>query len=132
MTRSQLLRCTFPLVLLFATGCPTETPAPGLTLPETRTHFYAWCIVSSPLTLSHDVNDANTSATVWPIITNTEALAVSGAYFGNSGTAFGSSEKTVRLADTYTEQCEREEAKGFRVCDEHEKSFDAPASQVRP
>jgi hypothetical protein len=29
---------------------------PGLTLPEARTHFYAWSIVSSPLTISHDIN----------------------------------------------------------------------------
>lgn len=113
-------------------GCahgPGGKNDPGLTLPETRTHFYAWCIVSSPLTLSHDVNDPNISATVWPIISNKEALAVSEAYFGNSGTAFGSSERTVRLTDAVTEQCEREEAKGLRVCEEHEKAFDAPASQ---
>ena len=40
-------------------GCahgPGGASDPGLTLPETRTHFYAWVIVSSPLTLSHNVN----------------------------------------------------------------------------
>lgn len=64
-------------------GCkhgPGGKNDPGLTLPETKTHFYAWSIVSSPLTLSHDVNDPEISKTVWPIITNTEALAVSKAY----------------------------------------------------
>ena len=29
----------------------------GLTLSETRSHFGGWAIVSSPLTLSHDVNN---------------------------------------------------------------------------
>ena len=44
-----------------------------LTVAETRTHFAAWYIVSSPLTLSHDlaVMDA-----VWPAVPNREALAV--------------------------------------------------------
>lgn len=83
-------------------GCshgPGGAHDPGLTLPETRTHFYAWVIVSSPLTLSHNVNDPVMSAKVWPIITNTEALAVSEAYFGHSGTQFQETEEKVVLTD---------------------------------
>ena len=41
-------------------GCqhgPGGASDPGLTMSETRTHFGAWSIVSSPLTLSHDVNN---------------------------------------------------------------------------
>ena len=41
-------------------GCkhgPGGSGDPGLTDEETRSHFGAWAIVSSPLTLSHDVND---------------------------------------------------------------------------
>ncbi len=34
MIRKQLLRWTFPLVFLLVTGCPAETPAPGLSFPE--------------------------------------------------------------------------------------------------
>ena len=34
-------------------------------------------IVSSPLTLSHNVNDPTISEAIWPIITNVEALEVS-------------------------------------------------------
>jgi hypothetical protein len=48
-------------------GCehgPGGARDPGLTMPETRTHFYAWSIVSSPLTLSHNVNDPKISALV--------------------------------------------------------------------
>jgi hypothetical protein len=83
-------------------GCahgPGGAHDPGLTLPETRTHFYAWVIVSSPLTLSHNVNDPVMSEKVWPIISNTEALAVSEAYFGHSGTQFKETEETVVLTD---------------------------------
>jgi len=117
-------------------GCehgPGGKNDPGLTLPETRTHFYAWSIVSSPLTLSHNVNDPKISANIWPIITNTEALAVSEAYFGNSGTAIASSdsEKMVELTDAYIEKCLAEEAAGSgRRCETHERKTSVPAQQV--
>lgn len=86
----------------------------------------AGCIVSSPLTLSHNVNDPTISKEVWPVVTNEEALAVSEAYFGHSGTAFKSSTETVDLTDAHIDAC----AKSGRVCDEHEKVFAAPVSQV--
>ena len=87
-------------------------------------------IVSSPLTLSHNVNDDTVNEAVWPIITNEEALAVSEAYFGHSGTAFTSSEETVELTDAHIEACAAEEAMGTgRVCDEHEKVQSVPVSQ---
>jgi alpha-galactosidase len=116
-------------------GCehgPGGKNDPGLTLPETRTHFYAWAIVSSPLTLSHNVNDPKISAEVWPIISNTEALAVSEAYFGDSGTAIPSSdsEEMVELTDAHIEKCLAEEAQGTRVCELHEQVTTVPAQQV--
>ena len=70
-------------------GCahgPGGKNDPGLTLAESRTHFGSWAIVSSPLTLSHDVNNDTITDAIWPIITNTEALEVSQAYAGHSGT----------------------------------------------
>jgi hypothetical protein len=45
-------------------GCahgPGGKDDPGLSMAETRTHFGAWAIVSSPLTLSHDVNNDTVS-----------------------------------------------------------------------
>ena len=42
-------------------GCqhgPGGAGDPGLSASEAATHFAAWAIVSSPLTLSHDVNNA--------------------------------------------------------------------------
>lgn len=114
-------------------GCahgPGGAHDPGLSPAETRTHFYSWVIVSSPLTLSHNVNDDTVNEAVWPVITNEEALAVSEAYFGHSGTAFTSSEETVELADAHIEACAAEEAQGTgRVCDAHEKVQVVPASQ---
>lgn len=40
----------------------------ALTVPETRTHFGSWCIVSSPLLLSHDVYDEEVNDHIWGII----------------------------------------------------------------
>eukprot|EP00039_Didymoeca_costata_P001850 m.55616 g.55616 ORF g.55616 m.55616 type:complete len:447 (+) comp10994_c0_seq1:66-1406(+) len=93
-------------------GCahgPGGKNDPGLTIQETRTHFGAWCIVSSPLTLSHDVNNDTISDMIWPIISNTEALAVNQAYHGHSGTQFKSSPKMVELTDAYIESTEGEQ-----------------------
>ena len=60
-------------------GCqhgPGGKNDPGLTIPETRTHFGAWAIVSSPLTLSHDVNNKTVTDLIAPIISNKEVLEV--------------------------------------------------------
>lgn len=70
---------------------------PGLSPEETRTHFGGWVIVSSPLTLSHDVNDNATMDTIWPVISNPEVLAVSQCYAGYSGGQFKKSEKMIQL-----------------------------------
>jgi alpha-galactosidase len=43
---------------------------PTLTVTESRTHFGAWCVVSSPLTLGFDLRDAQALDSVWDIITN--------------------------------------------------------------
>ncbi len=40
----------------------------GMSLIESRSHFGAWCIVSSPLILSHDLNDDNINNQIWPIM----------------------------------------------------------------
>jgi len=83
-------------------GCqhgPGGDRDPGLTKAESRTHFGAWVIVSSPLTLSHDVNNDTIMDDVWDIISNKEALAVSQTYKGYSGGVFKSSSASVTLDD---------------------------------
>lgn len=69
-------------------GCdhgPGGEDDPGLSYIEARTHFGAWCIVSSPLILSHDTTDDAVTDEIWPIISNTEAIAVNAAWDGDSG-----------------------------------------------
>lgn len=81
-------------------GCqhgPGGSGDPGLTMAETRSHFGAWVIVSSPLTLSHDVNNDTIMDQIWPIISNKEVLAVSQTYAGHSGSPFKSSSNLVML-----------------------------------
>mmetsp|Transcript_48854 Transcript_48854/g.129481 ORF Transcript_48854/g.129481 Transcript_48854/m.129481 type:complete len:434 (-) Transcript_48854:71-1372(-) len=83
-------------------GCqhgPGGADDPGLSLVEARSHFGAWAIVSSPLTLSHDVNNDTLTDLIWPIIANKEAIAVNQAWAGNSGTVFMDANSTVALAD---------------------------------
>jgi len=112
-------------------GCahgPGGKSDPGLTPAETRTHFGAWSIVSSPLTLSHDVNDASITAKIWDVISNTEALGVNQAYFGHSGTRFAASNKMVTMTDAVIEAC----ISGTGECklDEDRERYEASASQM--
>jgi len=81
-------------------GCehgPGGAQDPGLTPEETRSHFAAWCVVSSPLTLSHDVTNDTVMDAVWPVIANPEAIAVNQAWAGHSGSPFKRSPETVHL-----------------------------------
>jgi len=66
---------------------------------ETRTHFGAWCIVSSPLILSHNVLDDAVMDRVWPVIANKEALAVNQAWAGHSGSPFKESGNLVPVEE---------------------------------
>ena len=52
---------------------------------ESRTHFGAWCIVSSPLVLGLDLTNKATLDDVWDIITNTEAISVNQQWAGQPG-----------------------------------------------
>ena len=81
-------------------GCshgPGGINDPGLSYKEARTHFGAWCIVSSPLILSHDTTNSTITDEIWDIITNTEAIAVNQAWYGESGTLFKESDTKIIL-----------------------------------
>ena len=88
-------------------GCahgPGGAGDPGLSPQETRTHFGAWAIVSSPLTLSHDVHNDTISDAIWPVISNKEVLAVNQAYVnGDSGGVYESAAEMVELTDAFIE-----------------------------
>lgn len=49
---------------------------------EDRTHFSAWCIVSSPLILSFNLSDPLRMDRAWPIVTNHRLLAVNQMWAG--------------------------------------------------
>jgi len=55
---------------------------------EDRAHFGAWCIISAPLVLGHDMNDKAATDRIWPIISNKEAIAVNQAWAGHPGKLF--------------------------------------------
>ena len=61
---------------------------PPMNFSESRTHFGAFAIVSSPLVLGFDVTNATTLDAVWPIIANAEVLAINSDYAGFSGSRF--------------------------------------------
>lgn len=91
-------------------GCdhgPGGDNDPGLSYVEARTHFGAWCIVSSPLILSHDMNNDTVTDSIWDIITNTEAIAVNQAWAGESGTIFAESEKKIHMSTNPVDKRER-------------------------
>jgi hypothetical protein len=48
-----------------------------------RSNFGAWCVVSSPLILGHDLTDDHEMDKIWPIITNQHAINISQS-FGDS------------------------------------------------
>jgi len=60
------------------------------TFNESRAHFGAWCIVSAPLILGHDLNNTAVNDAIWPIITNKHAIAVSQSYAGHPGSLISS------------------------------------------
>jgi hypothetical protein len=83
-------------------GCqhgPGGPSDPGLSDDETASHFGAWCIVSSPLILSHDLTNQTVMDRVWPLISNKDALKVNQAWDGFSGSVFLQANATVTLKD---------------------------------
>ena len=60
------------------------------TFNESRSHFGAWCIVSAPLILGHDLANTTLNAEIWPIITNKHAIAVSKSWAGHPGSLISS------------------------------------------
>lgn len=75
-----------------------------LTYIESRSHFGAWCVVSSPLILGFDLTDATKMDSVWDIITNTEAIAVSQTWAGHPGRLVTQSNTQISFKVQYTER----------------------------
>lgn len=93
-------------------GCqhgPGGAEDKGLNMQETRSHFGSWAIVSSPLTLSHDVNNETVTDQIWDIISNKEVIEVNQAYEGDSGGVYSASDVMLELTDAYIEATDGEE-----------------------
>ena len=60
-------------------------PGLGLNSIETRTHFAAWAITSSPLILSFDVRDRGLTQKLWPLLSNRDIIRVNQDWAGHSG-----------------------------------------------
>ena len=79
-------------------GASGTEMCPPLTPTEARSHFGAWCVVSSPLVLSFDFANASLLDEHWATVTNRDALAVNAAWAGASGSLFAAAEEVT----TYT------------------------------
>ena len=55
------------------------------TYEQSRAHFGAWAVVSSPLILGFDLSNSSLLASVWDIITNVEAIQISQSFAGSPG-----------------------------------------------
>jgi hypothetical protein len=91
----------YPDMLMVGVGstCAGDTCAepPLPTLTEQRTHFGLWCVLSSPLTLSMDFSNTSLVDSVWPIVTNTDAIGVNEAWAGSPGGQLARADETVVL-----------------------------------
>lgn len=65
-----------------------------LNMTESRSHFSAWAVVSSPLVLGFDLTNSAMVDELWPIISNPEVHAVNQAWAGHPG-------RQVASTDTY-------------------------------
>lgn len=69
----------------------------GLNLAETRSHFGAWAVVSSPLILSHNVNNHSVMDRIWDLISNRLMIHINQVYVGDSGGRYYQSSEKVRF-----------------------------------
>lgn len=99
---------------------------------EDRSHFHAWCIISSPLILGYAMGNDSLTEKVWGIISNREAIAVNQQFAEGGGVG--------RLVKTFTPQDAAFKQKRFLVataCDNNSDpsqqgfSYDAATMSLR-
>ena len=69
---------------------------------ESRSHFSAWAVVSSPLTLGFDLTDEARMAAAWPTISNEEVIEVSQTWVPGAAFAAGRLVKQWQAANVPT------------------------------
>ena len=82
-------------------GAKNHCEKPGvpcrMNLTEMRTNFGAWCITSAPLILAMDLRDSAMLDSVWPIVSNKEAILINQEFSGDAGRLHNSSTDMVTL-----------------------------------
>jgi alpha-galactosidase len=95
----------YPDMLEVGAPLPTTvTQCPGggrLSYAQAQAEFAAWCVVSSPLILSFDMSNETEYAMWWPIVSNTEAIAVNQQYVSEAGHLVASSTEQWGPAPVY-------------------------------
>ena len=95
-----------------------------MSFAESRSHFAAWCVVSSPLVLGFDLTDATIMKTVMPLISNAKALQINQEWAGSPG--FLVKNSTTSTMQSVTENicvcvcvcvCVRACARALAVCE---------------
>jgi hypothetical protein len=82
-----------------------------MTFEESQTEFAAWCVVSSPLTLSFDMSNLALYDLLWPIISNQRAIAINQAWAGSAGRLAAASSSTWTGVVFHGAACEVNETK---------------------
>lgn len=100
-------------------------PFGALTVHESRAHFAAWCVTSSPLVLGFDLTNETLLTEMLPIVANSRAIEVNQVWNGHPGRLVRNATSTVRLPVPHGAPC--------RCCDDMttcKDVWDAPHTQV--
>lgn len=90
---------------------------------ESRTHFAAWCITSSPLVLGFDLSNTTLMEKNYPILGNRAAIAINQLYAGHPGHLI------KNASATFVAQVGH--GAGFAGCDVHPcENISFPLTQV--
>lgn len=76
--------------------------ANALSFHESRSHFGAWCVTSSPLVLGFNLTDTTAFEEVYPIISNKLAIEVNQAWAGHPGRLVKQSSDSLSVKVAHT------------------------------
>merc|ERR1711953_838789 len=83
-----------------------SNPNGALSLVESRSHFAAWCVTSSPLILGFDLTNQSLLEEVYPVISNVRAIAINQAWHGHPGRLVRNSSHTITLHVLHGAPCD--------------------------
>jgi alpha-galactosidase len=86
-------------------------------LAEDRSHFAAWCVVSAPLVLGHDLTNSTIVTAIKDTITNSMAIQVNQAYEGHPGALVRNSTTTFVALTAHGASGECDSPQGRKRCE---------------